>query len=149
MKEYICTRQPSAAAILRGSAAYPDIRGCVRLYQTKKGVLIYTEVHGLPHDGFYAFHIHEGSRCAPKGDDPFGMSGAHFNPKGVPHPDHAGDLPPLLAADGYALGAFVTDRFAVNEVLGRTVILHSHPDDFATQPSGSAGEKIACGIIRY
>ena len=42
----------------------------------------------------------------------------------------------------------LTGRFHVGEVLGKTVILHAQPDDFHTQPSGNAGTKIACGVIR-
>lgn len=42
---------------------------------------------------------------------------------------------------------FLTDRFKVDDVIGRTVIIHDKPDDFTTQPSGNSGEKIACGII--
>ena len=32
--------------------------------------------------------------------------------------------------------------------LGKTVILHAMPDDYRSQPSGGAGEKMACGMIR-
>lgn len=40
-----------------------------------------------------------------------------------------------------------TDRFYVDEIIGKTVIVHEDPDDFHTQPSGNAGKKIACGVI--
>ncbi|MBP3369234.1 MAG: superoxide dismutase family protein, partial [Clostridia bacterium] len=43
--------------------------------------------------------------------------------------------------------AFVTDRFTVSEVVSKTVVIHDRPDDFTTQPSGNAGNKIACGVI--
>lgn len=33
-------------------------------------------------------------------------------------------------------------------LIGKTVIIHSSPDDFMTAPSGNAGAKIACGEIR-
>ena len=36
----------------------------------------------------------------------------------------------------------------LDEVIGRTVIIHDHPDDLMTQPSGNSGVKIACGVIR-
>lgn len=36
----------------------------------------------------------------------------------------------------------------LGEVKERTVVIHSGPDDFTSQPSGNAGQKIACGIIR-
>lgn len=42
----------------------------------------------------------------------------------------------------------LTDRFRVRDIIGRTVVIHSGPDDFHTQPAGNAGEKIACGVIR-
>ena len=76
----------------------------------------------------------------------FGMK--HYNPHGCDHPYHAGDLPPLFETSGLALSAFLTDRFTVDEVIGRTVIIHDQPDDFTTQPSGNSGTKIACGVIR-
>jgi Cu-Zn family superoxide dismutase len=61
---------------------------------------------------------------------------------------HAGDLPPLLACNGEAYLAVLTGRFRVKDVMGKTVVIHSRPDDFRSQPSGDAGEKIACGVIR-
>jgi len=78
---------------------------------------------------------------------PFPQSGTHYNPNNCPHPYHAGDMPPLFGADGYAFLSFVTSRFTANEVIGKTIIIHSQPDDFKTQPSGDSGEKIACGVI--
>lgn len=54
---------------------------------------------------------------------------------------------PLMGTDGKAFSMFMTDRFTVNEVIGKTVIIHLHPDDFAAQPSGNSGDKIACGVI--
>jgi len=41
-----------------------------------------------------------------------------------------------------------SDRIRVEELIGRTVVIHSDPDDFRTQPAGNAGKKIACGVIR-
>ena len=49
---------------------------------------------------------------------------------------------------GNAYLSFKTDRFTVKEILGRTIVIHSYPDDFQYQPSGNAGRKIACGIIQ-
>jgi Cu-Zn family superoxide dismutase len=83
----------------------------------------------------------------PDGSDPFPSSGTHYNPNNCPHPYHAGDMPPLFGANGYAFLTFVTSRFTVNEIIGKTIIIHSMPDDFTTNPSGNSGEKIACGVI--
>ena len=37
--------------------------------------------------------------------------------------------------------------FYPEDVIGKTVIIHALSDDFKTQPSGDAGEMIACGEI--
>lgn len=63
------------------------------------------------------------------------------------HPNHAGDLPPLLSAGGYAKMTVLTGRFRVDEIVGRTLVIHNGVDDFTGQPSGNSGKKIACGII--
>ncbi len=149
----VLSRRPQAWAIMRGSEAYPSIQGFVRFYQTSYGVVVVTEIMGLPapegacRSPFFAFHIHEGTACTGNEHDPFADAMSHYNPKECPHPYHAGDLPPLLGADGYAFAMTLTDRFSVQEILGRTVIIHKDLDDFTTQPSGNAGEKIACGEI--
>lgn len=138
---------PKAIAHIRGSDMYPGIRGTLKLFFKKEGVLVVVRVQGLPETAtnFFALHIHEGDNC--QGGN-FPNTGSHYNPQGLPHPRHAGDLPPLLSCGGKAYLSVLTDRFKIQEVIGRTVIIHSAPDDFATQPSGNAGSKIACGVIR-
>ena len=137
---------PRALACIRGSQRYPRIRGTAKFYHHRRGTLLVVEVWGLPKSetGFFAMHIHEGTCCT---ETDFSDTGSHFNPGEQLHPHHAGDLPPLLSNDGRACLAVVTDRFAVGEVLGRTLVIHIHPDDFMTQPAGNSGEKIACGEI--
>lgn len=124
----------------------------MRFYQTPYGVLTVAEVMGLPSDGvcgkpIFGFHIHDGQSCRGNAADPFSGAGMHYNPEACPHPYHAGDLPPLFGAGGFAFTTVLTGRFTVDEIIGRTVIIHSHPDDFMTQPSGNSGQKIACGEI--
>jgi len=144
---------PDATAYIRGSEKYPDIRGVAQFYQLMHGVLIVVEVMGLSSKedtckrGIHALHIHEGERCSGNESDPFGNAGMHYNPNDCSHPEHAGDLPPLFENQGYAMTVFFTDRFKVEEVIGKTVIVHEKIDDFSTQPSGNAGAKIACGEI--
>ena len=96
----------------------------------------------------FGFHIHEGNCCCGNEQDPFAGTKGHYNPNGCPHPYHAGDLPPLFANDGEAWMAVLTNRFTLNDILSRTVVVHDKPDDFTTQPSGNSGRKIACGIIQ-
>ena len=133
---------PAAVARVRGET----VRGEVRFYQTPEGVLVAAEIRGLPASdkGFFAFHIHEGGDC---GGVNFADAGSHFNPGKTTHPRHAGDLPPLLSDGGNAFLAVLTNRFRVEDVIGRTTIIHAGADDFNTQPSGNAGKMIACGVI--
>ena len=98
--------------------------------------------------GIFAFHIHSGGQCSGNEKAPFANALAHYDRDDCPHPAHAGDLPPLFENQGYAFQMFLTGRFSLCEVIGKTVIIHSGPDDFTSQPSGNAGSKIACGQIR-
>lgn len=140
--------QPQAAARVHGSSDNSEICGTVYFYQMANGVLVAVCVTGLPDpSGFYGFHIHSGSFCTGTAADPFGDTLAHYNPEGVPHPHHPGDFPSLLGNHGFAFQVFFTDRFCVHEILRKTVVIHSRPDDFTSQPAGNAGEKIACGEI--
>ena len=143
-----------AKAAVMGSKDYPKLRGTVTLKQMRNGVLVTAEIFGLPSKqdkcdgGVFGFHIHEGTQCGGNEKDPFADAKMHYNPEGCPHPYHAGDLPPLFGNNGYAYMSVFTNRFKVEEVIGRVVIIHRNPDDFTTQPSGNSGAKIACGKIR-
>ena len=155
LDQLVCIRQrPSAIAQIRGSNQHPNVCGMVRFYQTGRGVLVAAHISGLPEpEGpcrhpVFAFHIHTGACCTGSGSDPFADVGGHYNPDNCPHPQHAGDLPPLFGCGGYGYASFLTDRFRLEEVIGRTLILHEHLDDFTSQPGGNAGRKMACGEIQ-
>lgn len=140
--------RPDAYALVRGGELAPQLRGEVNFYQKPGYVLVEARISGLPDysdTGFFAFHIHEGGSCTGKD---FADTGGHYNPGGYPHPRHAGDLPPLLLCRGGAYMTLHTDRFRVRDIIGRTVVIHAHADDFMTQPSGNAGTKMACGVIK-
>ncbi len=149
----IFRRRPQAYANIKGSSYYPEISGMTRFYQSNYGVIVVTEISGLPMNNnmcespVFAFHIHEGGKCEGAGDDPFSETRSHYNPNFCSHPYHAGDMPPLFGAGGYAFSVFLTDRFTTDEIVGKTIVIHRSFDDFHTQPSGAAGEKIACGVI--
>lgn len=146
-KIHVNTTRPTAVAYVGGGADVPRLFGTVKFYQMRGYVIVEAEICGLPSErksGFFGFHIHDGSSCS--GED-FSATGSHYDPHGEAHPLHAGDLPPLLSSGGCAYMAVATDRFRVSDIIGKTVVIHSSPDDFTTQPAGNAGKKIACGKI--
>lgn len=143
---YPCLTQPDAAARIRGDSTNPCLSGRVSFFQKANGVLVIARLSGLPRSdtGFFALHIHEGRSCAGDG---FSDTGGHFNPTRALHPEHAGDLPPLLSCGGEAYLAVLSDRIRISDIVGRTIVVHSDADDFRSQPAGNAGTKIACGLI--
>lgn len=139
---------PAAYANLTGNAENPTLTGTALFYPAFDGTLVAVEAYNLPvskenERSFYGMHIHEKGDCTL----PFDKTGNHYNPADMPHPLHAGDLPPLLGNQGYAFSVFFTSRFQIEDVLNRSLIIHVSPDDFTSQPSGNSGIKIGCGII--
>jgi len=130
--------------------------GSVKFVQAGGKVLVSGEVRGLKPGAEHGFHVHEKGDCS-SGD---GMStGGHFNPGGAGHGQHGhgahhvGDLPSLKAdAAGVARFQFESSTIAVgagtNGVVGRGLIVHRDPDDYKTQPTGNAGPRLACAVIR-
>lgn len=142
--------RPSAVAWIHGNESHPQLNGVVKFYDTGyAGVLVEAEVFGLPdnrspgNSHYYAMHIHENGDCTL----PFDRTGNHYSKVPSMHPQHSGDLLPLLGNQGYAWSAFYDGRITSDEIIGRSIIIHQGPDDFTTQPSGNSGEKIGCGII--
>ncbi len=150
-KKILRNGRQEAEAWIKGNAENPQLSGIVKFFSTPyTGVLAEAEIFGLPDvtmqraSDFYAMHIHENGDCT----FPFDKTGGHYNPTNMPHPDHAGDMIPLMGNQGYAWLAFYDKRFNIPDIIGRSVIIHKMADDFTTQPAGNAGEKIGCGIIR-
>ena len=150
--QYILSKHmPAAMAWVRGGSAFPAVSGLVKFYQTPYGgILVEAEFFNLPgvnepgDSRFLAMHIHESGNCA----DNFAHVGPHFAVSGSMHPNHLGDMIPLLANQGYAWTAFYDKRFDIAQIIGHSVIVHQNPDDFHTQPAGNSGPMIACGEIR-
>lgn len=150
----------NAIAYVSGGPLAPDIRGFVRFYPVPGGTEVYTEMWGLPPyrpakngeqpTGPLGFHLHEHCSCeVGNREDPFQAAGSHWNPTNQPHGNHAGDFPVLFSNDGYARMSFFTNKFTVDQVIGKTIIIHQYPDDYRTQPSGNAGKRLACGIVQW
>ena len=142
---------PDAYAIIKGNNQYPCLHGKAHFHNTRYGgTLVEVEIFNLPiisqevNSTFYGMHIHENGNCTP----PFDKTGDHYNPSNTLHPMHAGDMPALLGNNGYAYSVFYTERYSVDDIIGRSIVIHLHSDDYMTQPSGNSGEKIGCGVIK-
>jgi Cu-Zn family superoxide dismutase len=135
--------------------------GTVRAWQTSGGVTFRIDAHGLPH-GVRGFHIHSVGRCDPPD---FTSAGPHWNPAsrkhGLNNPagPHAGDLRNVTVAANGALGETVTvsgasllgaagTSGAMLDGDGAALVLHAQADDYATDPSGNSGGRIACAVIQ-
>ena len=145
---------PSAVANLEPTTGN-TAKGTVSFTQRGDRVRVSAQLSGLKPNGEHAFHVHEKGDCS-SGD---GMStGGHYNPAGKPHgpqdaAHHAGDMPSLTAdAYGNASATFELSGVAIGsgaaDLVGKGLIVHRDADDFKTQPTGNAGPRIACAVIR-
>jgi len=148
-------RKPDAYAKVMGSAEFSQVQGNVYFFGVHGGTIVVAEIYGLPvsendppSGNFHGFHIHEGADCTGTKAEPFKNAGGHLNPLKTDHPNHMGDLPPLMANEVMTWSAVYTERFYPEDVVGHTVIIHQMADDFHTQPSGNSGTMIACGEIK-
>jgi len=127
--------------------------GTVYFSRTPNGIKVTADIMGLS-PGKHGFHIHEFGDCtAPDGTS----AGGHFNPENQPHagPDqakrHVGDLGNIEADNSgnahYARSDTQLKFDGRDSIIGRGVIVHAGEDDLASQPSGNAGPRVACGVI--
>ena len=134
--------QPSGSAELIGVAA--------------GGVLIRIEVSGLPAGQWVAFHVHETGECDAATDHE--SAGGHFNPGDREHGfqsaegPHAGDMANQFVGEDGVLraevyNAFVTLDESETGIVGRALMIHAGADDYESQPSGDAGDRLACAVI--
>jgi Cu-Zn family superoxide dismutase len=137
------------------SRSSSSVTGTLALRQEAGGVRITGEVLGLAPASAHGFHVHEKGDCSAADAS---SAGPHFNPMGSPHgmmgatPHHAGDMPNIVAdkrgaaqVDVLLAGATLTPGPA--SLAGRAIVVHRDPDDYATQPAGNAGPRLACGVI--
>jgi Cu-Zn family superoxide dismutase len=141
-----------AVAVIHPTTGY-HVHGVVKFTKKMNGIEVIANVEGLE-PGLHGFHIHEWGDCSA---DDATLAGGHFNPDGKPHAGpndknrHVGDLGNLEAnEDGIAHYQRVDNLLAFSgkhSIIGRSVIIHAGADDLNSQPSGSAGARVACGVI--
>ena len=158
------------------SATVSDAEGAelgpVDVEETDGGLQISADLSDLE-PGYYGFHVHEVGECETDSAAPddssdtgdFKSAGGHVGADDSKHPEHAGDLPPLLVTeDGTAELEVTTDRLTEEDLTdedGAAVMIHSDPDNFANVPeryasdgpdsdttdTGDAGDRLACGTL--
>jgi len=131
----------------------PKVSGTVHFTSEAAGVHVVADVKGVK-PGQHGFHLHEKGDCS---SPDYKSAGGHFNPANAAHacdptnPRHAGDFGNItVGADGTGHLDVTTTALSFdgpNSLLGKAVILHVGQDDCKTQPTGNAGDRLACGAV--
>ena len=143
-----------AVSVITSSYKGKTIEGTVLFIQKEDHVNIKVDIKGLKKNHQHGFHIHE------TGDLREGCKSccSHYNPTNTEHGDieegHAGDLGNITTDDnGSCKMTFKTNKFIVDEILGRSIIIHEDKDDLGlgefedSKTTGHSGARIACAII--
>lgn len=131
------------------------VSGVVIFRQKPEHVAIHIELQGLKKNAKHGFHIHE------TGDLREGCKSccAHYNPTGSEHggltgDGHAGDLGNITSdGKGYCNMSITSGRFVIDDILGRSIIIHEDEDDLGrggfndSKTTGHSGARIACAVI--
>jgi len=154
-EEQTAPPEPTRAVANLQPASKSEVSGTVRFEGSKNGaVQVQVDLEGLEPQTTHAIHIHEKGDCsAPDASS----AGGHYDPTNVPHglpPEpkrHAGDLGNIETdAAGEVRVTKTFESFALggdSSVIGRAIIIHADRDQ-GVQPTGDAGERIACGVIQ-
>ena len=143
-----------AISVIMSSYKGKTIDGTVLFIQKEDHVNIKVDIKGLKKNHLHGFHIHE------TGDLREGCKSccSHYNPTNTDHGDiyegHAGDLGNITTDEnGFCKMTFKTNKFNVDEILGRSIIIHEDKDDLGlgefedSKTTGHSGARIACAII--
>jgi len=131
------------------------LHGKAVLTETEGGVHVVLSLEGVE-AGEHGAHVHEKGDCSAADG---ASAGGHFNPAskdhGLPGTEtrHLGDLGNItIAKDGKgslditAPGANLKANDPMSFV-GRSIIVHAKKDD-GGQPTGNAGGRVGCGVIK-
>ncbi|MEO1522432.1 MAG: superoxide dismutase family protein [Cyanobacteria bacterium J06633_2] len=146
----------NAAATIQSTDGSGIVLGEATFIETSDGLSVDLSLSDVP-AGFHGFHVHEFASCENGGV----AAGGHFNPLSVKHgylvkdgydAAHVGDLGNVVIySNGTGnLSVTVHDLPLTDDeraIADHAVILHSDRDDFG-QPTGNAGGRIGCGIIK-
>lgn len=132
------------------------LNGIIIFIQKDFYVEIIIDIKGLKRNSLHGFHIHEA------GDLREGCNSCckHYNPTNKTHGDlndvnsHAGDLGNIMSdLYGNSKGIIRTTKITLNEIIGRSIIIHENRDDLGKGSNadslitGNSGARIGCAII--
>lgn len=147
--------EPSVIEVTLEAKSGSKLTGTAKFSEEGDGVKVVIQLANLT-PGLRASHIHEKGDCsAPDA----ASAGSHFNPDNHPHarppdePRHLGDLGniPITPIGTGSLEIVVKGANLKpgdpHSFLDRAIIIHEKKDDGA-QPTGNAGGRIGCGVIK-
>jgi len=146
-KKAVAAIESRSDSHLTGKATFLEVNGKVTLRLRIRGA----------EPGTHAVHLHENGDCtAPDG----ASAGGHWNPthedhgKWVRPPFHHGDIGNVeVGSNGKGTLILTTDLWTIGgatetDVVGKGIIVHAKADDFTTQPTGNAGGRVGCGVVK-
>ncbi len=152
-----CSKDISAIAHIKGVGASP-LNGVATFIEENGFVKLIIRLRDAESETL-AIHIHEIGDCESQDGS---SAGGHWNPTQELHgkwgekPFHSGDIG-NIDIDNSGKGLIeMKDHFkrwsisnpGNNNIIGRSIIIHSGIDDMISQPSGAAGPRVGCGVIR-
>ena len=149
VKKITVSLEPKGGSEVEGEVVFREENGKVTMTAIISGLA----------EGEHAIHLHEKADCSA---DDGSSAGGHWNPTGQPHGKwgasegyHKGDIGNFTVdANGRGSVNFSTDEWCIGcgdknkDITGTSVIIHDGVDDFTSQPSGNAGNRVACAEIK-
>lgn len=134
--------------------------GSITLEDTEHGLLLTPDLSDLE-TGPHGFHVHQNPSCEAQENDSGHMTaglyaGGHYDPeetgshKGPYEDGHLGDLPVLIVdEDGNATLPVLAPRLSVEDIKGRSIMIHEGGDNYSDDPEalGGGGSRVGCGIV--
>lgn len=135
-----------------------ELVGTATFDESEEGVMLHLNLEDVP-AGEFGMHIHEVGEATPPS---FEDTGDHFNPTDAEHGfdsedgHHLGDLPNLEVPENGVVNETIEipevsllpdAEYTLSTEEGTSLIIHTEPDDYESQPSGEAGERMIGGII--
>ncbi|WP_213995148.1 superoxide dismutase family protein [Arsukibacterium sp.] len=131
--------------------------GTISVRQSPEGLVFTPNLLGLT-AGKHGFHVHQNPSCEPEMQDgkkvAAAAAGGHYDPTNAgkhtgPEGDgHKGDLP-MIEVDSAGVQQQVTiNGLTLDDLKNRSLVVHERRDDYASDPAGDSGARIACGVIK-